>query len=272
MRNTIILTVHNKEGSLSRILVALEATISDVTTKVLLVLDGCTDASKDIAIEFCKRTSLDTEIIETPDVWETLANNQGLQSVRTELVTIVQDDMFMLESHWDKKLSDVMQHHDASGVTGRSGCTVAFDQHGLFLPLDAIGRDHPFGHKTIMAKIVSRLLLMGTRFNVWQRLNFFPVIGRWRYPVRRQYINRGPLMLRMDHVEKLGFFDPEFAPFELDDADYCLRASKCLDAKFFVFPIGYVEVNGSKKTNELSSERSKMAIIKNSRLLKERHF
>ena len=43
MNNTIILTVHNKELTIVKILTNLLKTISRRTQKIIIILDGCTD-------------------------------------------------------------------------------------------------------------------------------------------------------------------------------------------------------------------------------------
>ena len=88
----------------------------------------------------------------------------------------------------------------------------------------------------------------------------------------RIVVNRGPLMLDMKKLKALNFFDEAFAPFELDDVDLCCRAYK----KFGLFsaanPIFYIELNGSKKNSSFSNNMSKKSIIKNTKILIERHY
>ena len=85
MQNTIILTVHNKEKTICRIVEKLIANISYHTTKIIIILDGCTDKTEKKIINFFtfNKTSIDIEIILTDDIWETKANNLGLKKVKT---------------------------------------------------------------------------------------------------------------------------------------------------------------------------------------------
>mgnify|MGYP001291500572 CR=1 FL=1 len=106
MINTIILTVHNKEKTILRILKNLVENLSKNTIKVLIILDGCTDNTAIQINKFLKiqKTNLDFQLIFTEDIWETKANNVGLRSVRTEYATIVQDDMLIMQNNWDESL------------------------------------------------------------------------------------------------------------------------------------------------------------------------
>ena len=54
MKNTIILTVHNKGNTIKKILDNLFSNISKLTTKVIIILDGCTDNTSTIVNEFFK--------------------------------------------------------------------------------------------------------------------------------------------------------------------------------------------------------------------------
>ena len=88
----------------------------------------------------------------------------------------------------------------------------------------------------------------------------------------RLVVNRGPLMLEMKKLKELNYFDEAFAPFELDDVDLCCRAYK----KFGLFsaanPIFYIELNGSKKNSYFSRNMSKKSIIRNTKILINRHY
>ena len=106
MKNTIILTVHNKEKTICLILSNLLKYTSNLSNKLIIILDGCTDESEKKVKQFfaLNKTFIDIEIIFTDDIWETKANNIGLKKVKTEFATIVQDDMLILQNNWDKKL------------------------------------------------------------------------------------------------------------------------------------------------------------------------
>ena len=103
MKNTIILTVHNKEKTICLILSNLLKYTSNFSNKLIIILDGCTDETEKKVKQFfaLNKTFIDIEIIFTDDIWETKANNIGLKKVQTEFATIVQDDMLILQKNWD---------------------------------------------------------------------------------------------------------------------------------------------------------------------------
>ena len=54
MENTIILTVHNKEQTIKRILKNLFKNTSSISVKIIIILDGCTDKTYKKVNEFIK--------------------------------------------------------------------------------------------------------------------------------------------------------------------------------------------------------------------------
>ena len=54
MENTIILTIHNKEKTIKRILKNLFKNTSSISIKIIIILDGCTDKTYKKVKEFIK--------------------------------------------------------------------------------------------------------------------------------------------------------------------------------------------------------------------------
>ena len=54
MKNTIILTVHNKEKTIQRILKNLFKNTSSISVEILIILDGCTDKTYNKVKELLK--------------------------------------------------------------------------------------------------------------------------------------------------------------------------------------------------------------------------
>ena len=264
MQNTIILTVHNKENSICTILDKLIKNTSNNTIKLIIILDGCTDKSEEKIKNYFvfNKTILDIEIILTDDIWETKANNIGLKKVTTEYATIVQDDMLILQNNWDKKLLNNFLNYQIFAVSGRAGHNFSFREN-KFKVVNLFGREYPFSSNSIFGKFIGKLIAFLKPYWLYKYLNFVSM---------RIVVNRGPLMLEMTKLKELNFFDEEFAPFELDDVDLCCRAYK----KFKLFsaanPIFYIELNGSKKNNTFSKNISKKSIIKNTKILINRHY
>ena len=264
MQNTIILTVHNKENTICTILEKLFKNTSHHTTKIIIILDGCTDETEKKIKNFLifNKTYIDVEIILTNDIWETKANNVGLKKVETEYATIVQDDMLILQKNWDRKLLNNFLNYQIFAVSGRAGHDFSFHEN-KFNVVNIFGREYPFSSNSIFGRIIGKLMFFFKPYWLYKYLNFFET---------RIVVNRGPLMFEMKKLKALNFFDEAFAPFELDDVDLCCRAYK----KFGLFsaanPIFYIELNGSKKNSSFSNNISKKSIIKNTKILINRHY
>ena len=264
MKNTIILTVHNKESTISKILEKLIKNTSNTTTKLIIILDGCTDKTeKEIKKFFTStKTFLDIEIILTDNIWETKANNVGLRKVKTEYATIVQDDMLIMQKNWDIKLLTNFLNYEIFAVSGRACHDFRFSDN-KFKVVNIFGREYPFSNNNIFGKIIGKLIYFLKPYWLYEYLNFFAT---------RIVVNRGPLMLEMKKLKELNYFDEAFAPFELDDIDLCCRAFKKFGLVSAANPIFYIELNGSKKNSFFSKNMSKKSIIKNTKILINRHY
>lgn len=263
MTNTIILTVHNKDITIVQILDNLLKTISSVSIKLIIILDGCTDKTYENIKSYLKKTKLkiNVEIIFTDDIWETKANNVGLREVTTDYATIIQDDMLIKQKNWDKLLIEKLANNNVFSISGRAAYNYKLKKNKLNIE-NIIGREYPFSNKNIFGKIVGKLFAIFKPYWLFKYFSLFSV---------RLINNRGPLVLKINLVRELGFFDEKFAPFELDDVDLCFRAFKKYGLYSSCFPIYYEEINGSKKHNLNSKLISEKSIAKNSALLISKH-
>ena len=214
--NTIILTVHNKEKTIFRILTNLVYNLSKKTIKVIIILDGCTDNSLSQIKKFLKNqnTNLDFELIFTQDIWETKANNVGLRNVRTEYATIVQDDMLIMQKNWDSTLLNYFKKFKLFAISGRAAHNFGFNDN-QFIVKNISGREYPISNNNLFGKVIGKLLSIFQPYSIYKYFRFFAI---------RLVANRGPLVIDMKIAKQLDFFDESFAPFELDDVDLCCRA------------------------------------------------
>ncbi len=263
MENTIILTVHNKEKTIKRILKNLFKNTSSISVKIIIILDGCTDKTYIKVKEFIKteKEFLKVQIIFTNDIWETKANNLGLKEVKTDYATIVQDDMLIKQKNWDKTLIYNFKKYDLFAVSGRAAHDFRFI-NDKFEVINIFGREYPFSSSNLFGRFVARIFRIFKLYWIYQYFNFFS---------KRLVVNRGPLMFKMSKAKELNFFDEKFAPFELDDIDLCCRAFKTFGLYSGANPIYYIELNGSKKNNLISQNMSKKCILKNTKILLKRH-
>lgn len=248
---------------MGRILEALCRNTSTFTKEIAIVLDGCTDQTRHKVASTLETTTthLAVHIVETGDVWETKANNVGIRSTKNPFVTIVQDDMLILEKDWDRKLHEVFKKHRVFAVSGRASHDFRI-REGLVVPVNLHGREYPCGSLSLIGRAVAKAMAMFKPYFIYR---YWSPVGFGLTA------NRGPLMLRRDLLESLGGFDEAFAPFELDDVDLCCRAYKRFSMQSASHPIHYVEVGGSKATSEKSRIASETAYVKNSATISARH-
>ncbi len=264
MTNTIILTVHNKEKTILKILNNLCKNSSKNSIELIIILDGCTDKTSSKIKEFMKsfKVSLKIKVLVTNDVWETRANNIGLNQVKTDYATLVQDDMLIMQKNWDLTLLRNFQKFKLFAVSGRAGHEFCFENN-QFKVLNLFGREYPLSNRHLIGKIIGKFIVKFKLYWIYNYYNFFS---------KRLVVNRGPLMLDMKKAKELNFFDEIFSPFELDDIDLCCRAYKKYGLLSGANPIFYYELNGSKKYNISSQKESIRSIKKNTKILIERHL
>ncbi len=260
---TIILTVHNQERLMRRVVGGIFASASPCTTRLIAIFDGCTDESEAVFSESAgqsNREALEVECIRTPDIWETKANNVGLRECDSRFACIIQDDMVLTERHFDRALIEPMLRlEEVFAVSGRSAANDYFDKNGNLRFRDVIGRENPAGSPRWLQKARERLRIPSA-----PRPNLFGV---------RDVVNRGPLMLDMARVRELGYFDEAFAPLDLDDHDLCIRAKKAGGWLCGSYPVGYLSDLdwGGTRSNPISHQIWQESHNKNKQILLDRH-
>lgn len=98
-----IITIHNKEDLLPSVLEGIAACCSK-QSKIIPVLDGCTDNSEAIVDEFIATSGLNVEKVITPDVYEIRALNAGMARVTEGYIMTIQDDIILQEPELEKKI------------------------------------------------------------------------------------------------------------------------------------------------------------------------
>lgn len=196
---SIILTCHNKENLIGRVLKSIITNTSQ-PAELIVVLDGCTDNSEAIVdatvAEGLGQLSTFKKIY-TPDVFETKANNAGMKVASGDYFILVQDDMVIHEKNWDTRiLKPFFKFDDVISVTSKTAHNIeAFKSFfGKYVALDCT---EPINRELGLAR------------------NIFAI---------RDSANRGPLALDAGKVRKLNYLDEEFAPYNWDEHDLNLRA------------------------------------------------
>lgn len=217
---SIELTIHNKAELVNQVLWGIISNASRAVNELVIVLDGCTDSSdqkvEDVRLsleELGIRPDIEWKVLETPDVFETLANNEGLRycNKKNDYVVIVQDDCIINEPGFDLIL--MMPYIAFPGaifaVSGRKAHNNrTIDGNGTIEHVDLIGEEHG-------------------------NLSF----GEF---VCRDVCIRGPLMIRLPYFrDMMGLFPEKYAPYTLDDHASCYLAKKKYGLSSGVTPIRF---------------------------------
>lgn len=192
-----IVTIHNSEAHLSKVLAALNA-CRGKDSKVYAVIDGCSDGSKMIAEAF------GCEIIETPDVRETMAINAALKKVPVAPYTmILQDDVILHDDEIEQKIVKAYQIVPNIGVMSL--------RHGANFKEDTLTNGQHASEKDVIQ-------------NEYQPYLPGVQILPSGYMTFRQVVYKSPIVLSETVLNELGGYDERFAPIAHDDTEYCIRA------------------------------------------------
>jgi glycosyltransferase involved in cell wall biosynthesis len=215
---SVLMSIFNKENILSTILSSMFENTSTAVTEYIFVLDGCTDSSEKILLDFSKNNAgKSIKIFKTNDVFELRSNNRGLRECSNEYCIIIQDDMQIMEPNWDCKMLRAISHFDdVWAVTGRTALNIS-PRYPAEVWADKC--EGPVGHN-----------YSESAFDNLERNKIYI----------RQIVNRGPLMVKMNVIREMGFFDESLpGVIGCDDADLCFRTFKKTGLKCGSYPIAY---------------------------------
>ena len=193
-RVTAVVQLFNKRQNIEAIVAAL---LSSPIEEIIVIDDGSSDG----AIEILPRllTGKNHFIIHSNDLFEVRTYSRALDFARGEIVALLQDD--------DLPPSDGLWVEEALAL---------FDRYPKLAVLG--GRD---GLKLEVSRVP----------NSPPSLTYSPVNHRKSEPTELAFtfvdvVNRAPMLLRRDAIQRLGGIDNTFAPFQCDDVDLCLRTWK----------------------------------------------
>jgi len=217
-----IITIHNKEKLIKQVLEAIENLASE-NSIIYPVLDGCTDNSENITLEFKKNSKHKVIITKTPDVHELKSINAALRQISQGHLVILQDDVILQEDNLEEKILQLYKEHQNLGVV--SFCrAVNLKKSTLwqqlrflsFTPLatekDLIQAEHdhcPGATKVSYGKFHERMCSV-----------------------------KSPIFISEKAYKQLGLLDEAYAPHSFDDHDYSMRALN-IGYKNGLFPIHF---------------------------------
>jgi len=194
MKNiSCLLTIHNKEFLIERVVSGLLKNLSSCTNQFIVVLDGCTDNSETIVKPMLKDVkNRKIDFVYTDNVFETKANNAGLKLVENDYIVLIQDDMIVKEYCFDlRMLKPFTKFKDVFSVTSCASHNNRYNENTGQIDYIDVANRHNSSRDIFYA---------------------------------REYGNRGPLMYDYQDVVKLGYLDEYFCPQGYDDMDISMRA------------------------------------------------
>jgi glycosyltransferase involved in cell wall biosynthesis len=254
-KHSIILTVHNKGYLLLQVLNGIKFnTVGNY--ELIVVLDGCSDNSKEV-ITFFKNDNPNIDIIitETPDVFETKANNAGLKLATGEIVIIIQDDIVVTEMAWNDRLTKPFRvFDDVFAVTANCAHNWEINPNSKHI--------HTTENDGLEWSDILNHVDHANRTN----------ISRDTFAVR-QCVNRGPLAINHSDLKTLNYFDEQFEPQDMDDHDLCFRMAEQLNKVVGCYWVNFdSDINwGGTRVNGQTASWLLNANQKNTRIVFERH-
>ena len=256
--DSIVLTVHNQGEIIDRIIQGIEDN-TEGEYELITVLDGCTDNSEEVVTKYLKNSDITHTIVHTDNIYENRANNVGLKFAQGKYAIIVQDDQLITEKGWNTRLHKPFEaFDDVFAVTARTA-------HNLVLNPNSRHLGEKEDRDDCWCDILDNVDIAEER-----------TMSRDVFAVRGS-ANRGPLMVNMEDFRKMGFFDEEYAPQQLDDHDLMFRMRKKLGKVCGCYWIGFEsdpswgasrkETTGFSEANPVNA----MSHHKNSKLFHKRY-
>jgi len=250
---SIILTVHNKDYLINEVLTRIKTNTIGVY-EIIVVVDCSTDNSDHLIDNFIKQNkNIKINKFITDDVFETKANNVGLKNSSGDYCIIVQDDMLINEIDWNNRLlKPIKEYSDIYAVTGRHSHNWVYNKNSVHQYLEE-DLDNCWCDILLATDVAGKENINRDTFAI------------------RDTVNRGPLLIRHDILQKVNYLDEYFAPQDMDDHDLSYRVYKQtgLMAGCYWLDIisehswGGTRVNGGPAPWLLKSQHKNMKIVWN---------
>jgi len=206
-KHSLILTVHNKDWLIDRVIDGIKThTIGNY--ELIVVFDGCTDNSEEVTMNALKGSGIDYTVVHTPDVFETKANNAGIKKATGNYIIIIQDDMVIEEPGWNRRMQKPFnKFDDVFAVTARTAHNYVLNPNSVHLGMEE-NLDNCWCDILQSCDEADSSNIPRDTFAV------------------RSTVNRGPLMIDLEDLKKMNYFDEAYVPQDMDDHDLMYRVHK----------------------------------------------
>ena len=209
--HSVIVTIHNGARRIPSGEILLEKVLDGIINntvgeyEVLCMLDGCTDDSDKVVDKYLDKANVRPIVL--PDIFELRTNNAAFKESKGEYVIVVQDDQVISEHGWNKRMQKPFdEFDDVFAVTARCAHNWVINTNSYYL-------NNPSAPIHGWCDIFEHV----------DHASDAHELSRDVFAVRSS-CNRGPLMINLEDLERVGYLDESFAPCDMDDHDLMYRA------------------------------------------------
>ena len=209
--HSVIVTIHNGARRIPSGEILLEKVLDGIINntvgeyEVLCMLDGCTDDSDKVVDKYLDKANVRPIVL--PDIFELRTNNAAFKESKGEYVIVVQDDQVISEHGWNQRMQKPFdEFDDVFAVTARCAHNWVINPNSFYL-------DNPTAPINGWCDIFEHV----------DHASDAHELSRDIFAVRSS-CNRGPLMINLEDLERVGYLDEAFAPCDMDDHDLMYRA------------------------------------------------
>lgn len=209
--HSVIVTIHNGARRIPSGEILLEKVLDGIINntvgeyEVLCMLDGCTDDSDKVVDKYLDKANVRPIIL--PDIFELRTNNAAFKESKGEYVIVVQDDQVISEHGWNQRMQKPFDaFDDVFAVTARCAHNWVINTNSYYL-------NNPSAPIHGWCDIFEHV----------DHASDAHELSRDVFAVRSS-CNRGPLMINLEDLKRVGYLDEAFAPCDMDDHDLMYRA------------------------------------------------
>ena len=209
--HSIIVTIHNGARRIPSGEILLEKVLDGIINNTvgeyegLCMLDGCTDDSDKVVDKYLDKANVRPIVL--PDIFELRTNNAAFKESKGEYVIVVQDDQVISEHGWNQRMQKPFDaFDDVFAVTARCAHNWVINTNSYYL-------NNPSAPIHGWCDIFEHV----------DHASDAHELSRDGFAVRSS-CNRGPLMINLEDLERVGYLDEAFAPCDMDDHDLMYRA------------------------------------------------